>query len=47
MNAVKDWKAGLAGKYCVYIKMIFSAIYKNEIMHDKLLSMICYKGKGF
>lgn len=43
----KDWKAGLAGKYYVCVKMIFSTVCKNVIIHDMLLSTICYKGEGF
>lgn len=47
MKAVKDWKAGLARKYYVCVKMIFSTVCKNVIIHDMLLSMIGYKGEGF
>lgn len=47
MKAVKDWKAGLDGKYYVCVKMIFSTVCKNVIIHDMLLSMIGYKGEGF
>lgn len=43
----KDWKAGLAGKYYVCVKMIFSTVCKNVIIYDMLLSTICYKGEGF
>lgn len=43
----KDWKAGLAGKYYVCVKMIFSTVCKNVIIYDMLLPTICYKGEGF
>lgn len=34
-------------KYYVCVKMIFSTVCKNVIIHDMLLSMICYKDEGF
>lgn len=46
MKAVKDRKAGLAGKSYVCVKMIFSTVCKDVIIHDMLLSTISCKGEG-